>query len=890
MAKSGNADSAIVVGLECIRLAENSQLDDSTTGAWLLTVGRISNSLQKYGQAASLFGRAIKLWETAFKDNNPLMLTLFSYHSYALIYAGQYAPAEVTLNRGLAGWERSVEPDTSYAAKLFTRIGVICMNQGRIDDAQAAYERAHTLIMAESAPNVTVLRGLMNNYAYLHLYQKRFDEAEQILLSLVEVLENADSVNVSYLSSALHNLAVLYSDLEQFDKSEAYFNKTIQLESSMNGPDSYPVAMALTSLGNVLMLQGKLVQAGEAYERALKIKKERSGTSDRSIANTLIMYSQLEREKGNTEHALQLAAESFEFRRANFVNNSWALAEGNAIKYSQVMRGSANSFFASFADRAEWDDKYVSTAANIILATKGQVTDCMFDRRESLGQVDDSALTSLTERYRSTAKALSGLYFRGPGKADPVAFREKMDSLGRVSKALESELAAASVDFRTNRDLQDVRFEQVRQLLPSNSVLIEYVEFEQPKIGDSIASRSYFALVLSPSADPVVVDLGSAEQIESVVVEYRQNYEAVSHSWPETDPELVEQSRAIHEKLHSHLIAPVKEYLHDMELVLIAPDGALNLVSFGGLQDSSGDYMIEKYALHYLATGRDLVRLQHGPQSGSGLLAFGGIDFESGSVTSEQADAEDESALRSTESGETEITLYAGPTIRDGLDPLPYTRREVSRVARIWEQTRNEATFVVTGGEASEERFKQHAPGNRVIHCATHGFFGGQQLSDALGEGSAKNSGSGHDNPLVKSGLFFAGVIERAAADQVGDDDDGFLTALEVGNIDLRGVEWVVLSACGSGLGEVQRGEGVYGLRRGFIMAGARTVISALWAVPDKQSQSMMEQLYSSGETNLAHAMQRMALKEITDLRSRGLSTHPFSWAAFVAVGDWRAR
>lgn len=890
LSEAGNQDSAMVLGLECLKLAESSQLDDSTMGAWFVGMGQISNGMGKYSQADPLFSRALDLWEPLFADNHPKMLELFRYYSLTLIYTAQYAEAEAMLKRCLAGWEQSMERDTSYAINMLSRIGVICMNQQRIDDARTAYERALSLIKEASNPNIRFVRALQINLSNLYRYQKRFDEVEQLLLSVIPVLESADSVSVSYLSAAYHNLAELYGDLERFEESEACFEKAIQLESSENGPDSYPVAMTLTSLGNVLMLQGKLDHAGEAYKHALKIKKELAGTTDRSVANTLIMYSNCEREQGNTERALQLAAESFEIRRANFVNNFWALAEGNAIRYSQVMRGSANAFFAAFADRTTWDASYVRTAANIILSTKGQVTDCMFERRQSLGQSEDPVMTDLMERYRSTAQTISGLYFKGPGNGDPAPFRRKMDSLNRVSRELEGQLAIMGADFQTSRARHEVTFEKIRSLLPDNAVLIEYVEFENPKLGDSIVPRNYFALILSPDVDPIVKSLGSAERIDSVVMEYRRNYDAVADSWPETSEWQIEQSRAIHDKLHSHLIAPVEEYLHDKELVLIAPDGALNLVAFGGLQASSGDYLIEKYVLHYLAAGRDLARLQDSLPSGVGLLAFGGIDFGSGSANTKPAGTGDHGiALRSAESGDSKVTLYAGPAVRSGLAPLPYTRREVSQVAKIWERTRNEPAVVVTGREASEERFKQQAPGKRVIHCATHGFFGGQQLEDALGVGSPPNGGSGHDNPLVKSGLFFAGVIDRAAS---GEDagDDGFLTALEVGGMDLKGVEWVVLSACGSGLGEVQRGEGVYGLRRAFLMAGARTVISALWSVPDKRSQAMMEQLYINSEDDLAHAMQQMAVKEITDLRSRGLPTHPFSWAAFVAVGDWRVR
>ncbi len=106
--------------------------------------------------------------------------------------------------------------------------------------------------------------------------------------------------------------------------------------------------------------------------------------------------------------------------------------------------------------------------------------------------------------------------------------------------------------------------------------------------------------------------------------------------------------------------------------------------------------------------------------------------------------------------------------------------------------------------------------------------------------------------------------------------------------MNLQGTEWVVLSACESGLGEVKAGEGVWGLRRAFQMAGARTVISSLWAIPDKQTVSIMEQLYSSRDTDLAGVMRQMARNEIEKIRKRGWPDHPYVWAAFIAVGDWR--
>jgi CHAT domain-containing protein len=107
--------------------------------------------------------------------------------------------------------------------------------------------------------------------------------------------------------------------------------------------------------------------------------------------------------------------------------------------------------------------------------------------------------------------------------------------------------------------------------------------------------------------------------------------------------------------------------------------------------------------------------------------------------------------------------------------------------------------------------------------------------------------------------------------------------------MNLDGTQWVVLSACETGLGDIERGEGVYGLRRAFQIAGARTVVSSLWQVPDKETSGMMESLYAARGRNLADAMREMALHRIADIRIKNLPDHPYTWGAFIAIGDWRA-
>jgi len=98
----------------------------------------------------------------------------------------------------------------------------------------------------------------------------------------------------------------------------------------------------------------------------------------------------------------------------------------------------------------------------------------------------------------------------------------------------------------------------------------------------------------------------------------------------------------------------------------------------------------------------------------------------------------------------------------------------------------------------------------------------------------------------------------------------------------------VILSACETGLGEVKAGEGVYGLRRAFQMAGARTVISALWPVSDKATAEIMSRLYERKIESLPERMRKLQLEGINQLRTQNKVDHPFSWGAFIALGDWR--
>jgi CHAT domain-containing protein len=201
-------------------------------------------------------------------------------------------------------------------------------------------------------------------------------------------------------------------------------------------------------------------------------------------------------------------------------------------------------------------------------------------------------------------------------------------------------------------------------------------------------------------------------------------------------------------------------------------------------------------------------------------------------------------------------------------EPLPATAIEAASIKALLP----DATLL-TGPRATESAIKR-ARGPRVLHLATHGFFLGDTARGARG-----TSLRSQENPMLRSGLVFAGVNALRS-----EDDDGVLTALEAAGLDLGGTQLVVLSACEPGLGEVRNGEGVFGLRRAFVVAGAQTLVMSLWQVDDVTTQRMMTGYYkrlAAGEGR-TEALRRAQLALLAETKLR----HPFFWASFIASGE----
>jgi len=451
---------------------------------------------------------------------------------------------------------------------------------------------------------------------------------------------------------------------------------------------------------------------------------------------------------------------------------------------------------------------------------------------------------------------------------DSQQHRAQMAQVEAQAQELEAQISARSAAFRAQSRL--VTIGEVQQHIPTGAALVEFVLYRPFHLtaqnpADRWRAPRYAAYVLRHEGDPAWVDLGEAAPIDLAIARVR-------HALSDPDYQGVQTlARALDEQV----MRPVRRLLGDTRLVLLSPDGELNLLPFGVLVDEEYHYLIERLTFITLTTGRDLLRLTAKNASRQGPLIVANPDFDSPSSSVVVS-------LASAGLGVGAHRLEDWSDLR--FAPLEGTAGEATALKRLLP----EAT-VLTGAAATETALKQ-IQGPRILHIATHGFFVANHEEDVLkGLGFVELHSADSlkhpvpprwENPLLRSGLALAGANQQG-----GEDEDGMLTALEAAGLDLWGTKLVVLSACETGMGDIQNGEGVYGLRRAIGMAGAESQVMSLWKVGDSATQDLMVAYYANlilGEGR-AEGLRHVQLQMLHSTKWN----HPFYWASFIQSGDW---
>jgi CHAT domain-containing protein len=320
--------------------------------------------------------------------------------------------------------------------------------------------------------------------------------------------------------------------------------------------------------------------------------------------------------------------------------------------------------------------------------------------------------------------------------------------------------------------------------------------------------------------------------------------------------------------LRAALFDPLGSALGTHRRLFLAPDGDLSRLPFEILPLADDRRLIDDYQISYLNVGRDILRFgaKQGGHSNPPLVVADpdfNFDLAVGKIEEEQ--------------------LFKGRQSKDlrgvHFGRLPGTRTEGRQIAE-------RLGVSPLMAEAALETSLKAVPSPRILHIATHGFFLPDQKQDETDTGGAGKWGRlsfGLENPLLRSGLALAGANTWLTSGNLPPEaEDGIMTAEDVLGLDLHTTDLVVLSACETGLGQVQVGEGVFGLRRAFVLAGAKTLVMSLWKVPDQQTQELMIDFYGRilGGEPRAEALRQ------AQLTLKVKYPNPLYWGAFICQGE----
>ena len=641
-------------------------------------------------------------------------------------------------------------------------------------------------------------------------------------------------------------------------QSRTALQEALQIWQKVLGPEHPDTATASITWPRCTSM-GEYAKAEPLYQEALRIRQKVLGRTSRH-GDSLDNLALLEFDLGRIDEATALARQASAAQLTILSKIFSFTSEQQRLAYLDIFH--PYSLFP-FLKGTETD------LAAAVLRYKGVVLDSIVEDRLLAEASQGSEDQKLVEQLNLDKSQLGQLLLQ-PAQKLSAETNQRIEALEGEVEKIESQLAQHVAGLGQARHALGVSLEQVQSTIPNDGALIEYLRYGH-YLGKGKWEPRYGAIVLFSKGAPLWIPLGKANEIEHLV----RRYGTLVRGSPQEE-ELSANLQALYEALW----APIGQALPSQtKRIIISPDGELNFISFATLLTKEKQFLAQTYDVQYVASGRDLLR-ELKPSTAKEVVLFANPDFDLAS-TAMLAKADD----RSADAGSKSIRGSEKRDIEDwsfgSLEGTQKERDELIKKFAGWGWTPTD----FTAKEATKEALlKIHSP--YILHLATHGFFAKEDPTTtqtepdaSLNDRQSVTKSKFFKNPMHRSGLALAGAqttIEAWKRDEVPPvENDGILTAEDVSTLDLQGTWLVTLSACDTGSGEARAGEGVMGLRRGFIQAGAQNLLMTLWPISDEVTVQIMSDFYDAAHNsgNAPEALAEVQRNWLVKLRTeKGLA------------------
>jgi CHAT domain-containing protein/tetratricopeptide (TPR) repeat protein len=902
-----------------------------------------------YASARPLFERALAIREKVLGPDHPE--TVLSLHNLASLYEsqGDLALALPLCEREVATCEKALGPRHADTARSLNDLASVHHSRGDFASARPLYERALAIrekVLGPQHPDTaTSLKDLagvfdsggddasarplferalairekalgpehrdtansLNNLAGLYCSQGDQVSARRLQERALAIVEMTCGLEHRYTALSLNNLAAAYWSQGDYALARPFLERALAVQEKVLGPKHPEMALSLSNLAALFDAQGDYAAARPLYERAVAIREEALGPGHPDTAISLDSLALVMEDLGGGMAAWDLLARAERARRLQLDHIVPSLTEREGYVYVATLARQLENQLGlgtALGGRAELQ------AYESLLSWKGQVGRRLFQSRARLDSELSPQQRDVLARLRDCQSRLSALAY---GERDREVRMRLMEKLLEDRNGLEAALERSLGSSTKQRALT---FEELRASLPEHSAVVDFFAhrvyrparpdgrggvdkgfWSEPHIGAWITRVD--------REEPVHLDLGPAAQIREATHGFLQTVVGSGYT---PDPaarrglelEVGQSEPGSH--LREILWDPIAPHLASATLIFVSPDSFIGTLPFEIMKGQDGSYLVESLRFVYMQDVAAIRSTRERMPELDSLLCAGGLDFDrraewkppdKGSRAAAAPGAVLMAApLRGAEGRGDFFRAWA---------PLPGMKEEASAIGALHEafwggQGRR---LLLEADEASEERLKREMPRYAVVHLATHGFFQSAGLPSLWDQALEQTREQRKPRELHEEerlvgnhpGLLSGVVCSGANAVPLEGRDDGYLTAEEASWLDLSGVELVVLSACETGLGRPQSGEGLIGLRRALRSAGAKTVVTSLWQVPDRSTSRLMQSFYLNlwvkkmGRLEALHAAQ---IEMLARNRTEHGDGRPWTWGAFVLDGDWR--
>ena len=834
----------------------------------LFNLGELYYKKENYSKSETLYLEALKIRKKVLGTENLDYSTCLNSLGDLYDQVGNYSKAELLFTEALEIRKRVLGTDNPFYLTSLSNLGSFFNGQGNYSKAESLYLNVLEIQKKNSDTKKSDYASTLNSIGFIYINQEKYSKAEPFIEDALNIQRSISGIeNQTYLSY-LSNLAVLYERQGNYIKAAKVNNETLSTRKILLGDKHSDYALSLNNLASIYITQGNYIKAKPLILKALAIYKAVLGTGNTTYTKTLTNLVSLYKSMGNLEYLSNLSDLLFLNRKQIILQTSFQPTNELSV-YLNINK--LNYFDSKFSLAYPFNitnDTINYELYNTAILLKNLTLRNSTQVQNRIRESKDSALINTLEEFHKIRKQLNK-YAALP----KTEHADEIKNLENEADLLEKKLVIGSQALKENNNFNKTNWKDVQRALKKDEAAIEFVSFQylSNKWTDSVI---YAAMVIRPGyAYPKIIALFEEKQLGNLLIR--------NNSLPDEN-----YLNALYSKdnfsLYNLIVKPIDSLLQGVNTIYTAPSGSLYNINLSQIMSNKPDG--STFYVHILGTTGELPRysaLQLNKSTISSEVVFGGVNYDSASNSG--------------------ITFHpptytpgfgqvASVTNRGGANSwayLPGTLTEAMEVGKISTQAGLKVTLL-KGDEANETSFKNMNGFSSpyILHLATHGYFFPNPVQEKprdfeLMSTDKKTVYKWVEDPLLRSGLILAGANKawKNSALITDSTEDGILTSMEVANVDLSSCKLAVLSACETGLGDINGSEGVFGLQRGFKLAGVKNIIMSLWKIPDTQSAELLTMFYQNCFSGLSvnESLKQAQLEMSTRYAA-------YYWAGFVLL------